>query len=240
MKQELVDILLSNKELNFKNLFSICVGKIYSNNIEFEEKIKGYSNWDTDITTGELILGENKFKVDYIGSTTESDKMWYSAELEKSIPDEYVGLTIEARKRMEDFGFTKYLPIKVFVDDRITGEMLSIMNIAFLEEKKVCFFVGKAAEIELFMFIKADGNEQLLEEVTKKIPSYKFVPRVLEIIERFDVNAKLMVKSFLINNNCEFFETRNNSIIAVFDDDNEVKFCFNEVDALTKIEGYLD
>ena len=240
MKQELVDILLSNKEINFKNLFSICVGKVYSNNIEFEEKIKGYSNWDTDITTGELILGENKFRVDYIGSTTESDKMWFSAELEKAIPDEYVNLTIQARKRMEDFGFNKYLPIKVFVDDRVTGEMLSIMNIAFLEERNVCFFVGKAAEVELFMFIKPDGNETLLQEVTKKIPSYKFVPRALEIIEKFDVNAKLMIKSFLVNNDCEFFETKNNSIIAVFDDDNEVKFCFNENDALTKIEGYLD
>ena len=55
MKKVTFDLLKSN-EINFKNLFSICVGKVFSNNIEFLNYNENYSKWDTDLEIGKLMI----------------------------------------------------------------------------------------------------------------------------------------------------------------------------------------
>ena len=232
--------LLQGENLNFKNLFSICVGKVFSNKIEFLENIEGFENWDTDLEVGKLILDERAFDVNYLGSVTHNDNMWFSAELEKGIPDEYIKLLIECRKAMKNYGVKDFYPIKVKTNEKITGEMLAMLCTAFSPNKEVVLFNGKAEGVNLYMFVnKFEENPELIKNSVGNIPAEKFIPRVMELISKYDLNHKLMIKSFLLDNNCDFSE-EDNVLVGNFPNEVKVKFTFDEEGKMLNAESQLN
>ena len=94
---------LLNQE-NYQELYDLSVGKVFSNRIELLEYIGNHANIDSDLLQCKLNVGENQYDVDFIGTSSLSDNMWFSAELEKNIPDEYIKLLIECRKAMKNYG----------------------------------------------------------------------------------------------------------------------------------------
>lgn len=232
--------LLKNSTINFKNLFSICVGKVYSNKLEFIDYLEGFEKWDTDLDTGKLIIDEKSFDVQYLGSVTYDDNMWFSAELEKGIPEEYVKLLIESRKSMKNYNVKDFYPIKVKTDDKITGEMLGMICTAFIPNKEICFFNGKAEGVNLYMVVnKNEENPDLFKNLTQNISAEKFIPRVMEIISKYNIDHKLMIKSFLLDNNCTYDEDEN-ILIGNFLNDVKVKFVFDEEGKLLNAESQLN
>lgn len=238
MKKVTFDLLESN-EINFKNLFSICVGKVFSNNIEFLNYNENYSKWDTDLEIGKLMIDEKTFDVQYLGSVTTNDSMWFSAELEKSIPDEYIKMLIESRKAMKNYSVKDFYPIKVKTDENITGEMLAIICTAFVPNNEVVYFTGKTDGVNLYMLVNNFAeNPELLKNLTVNITAEKFISRVMEIISKYELNHKLMIKSFLLNNDCTFEEDAN-ILIANFPNDIKVKIIFDDQERLSNIESQL-
>ena len=99
LKKETLNLLRIN-EASFRDILSICVGKTYLAQNRFIDYIGNYNRWDTDITKGILKLDNKLFNVEYIGTTSTADNYWYSSELERAIPDEYVNIMINTRKTM--------------------------------------------------------------------------------------------------------------------------------------------
>ena len=66
-----------------------------------------------------LKLDDRSFDVEYIGTTSKADNLWYSSELERVIPDKYVDLMIRTRKLMQDLNLEELTKGKNCVEHAI-------------------------------------------------------------------------------------------------------------------------
>ena len=150
LKKETIDLV---KDINFKNIFSICIGKTYLFQSRFIDYLGNYNSWDTNVKEGILKLADRKFNVEYIGTTSDSDNYWYSSELESVIPDSYVDLMMKTRKYMDSLGFSDFTKDgKIVLDGDINGYNLSMIYIAFAP-LNVAYFCG-SGNTNIYMFVK--------------------------------------------------------------------------------------
>lgn len=211
--------LLDSKELNFKNVFSICIGKTFLYQDRFIDYIGKYNGWDTNVEEGVLKLDDRSFDVEYIGTTSKADNLWYSSELERVIPDKYVDLMIRTRKLMQDLNLEELTKGKIALSDTVNGYNLSMIYIAFAPED-VAYFCG-SGDVSIYMFVK-----NLPKDIFRKISSVEFSARVMEIISTFDFDHRLMVKALLIENEIDYRENKDN-IVAVFDEESQLTVGFD-------------
>lgn len=230
LKKETLD-LLNTEGLNYKNIFSICIGKSYLFQSRFIDYIGKYSHWDTNIKEGILKLDERSFNVEYIGTTSTSDNYWYSSELESLIPDEYVNLMIKIRKIMQSLNLEQLTEGKIPLTNDINGYNLSMIYIAFAPEN-VAYFCG-SGDTSIYMFVK-----QLPENIFKKMNSVEFSSKVMEITSTFNVNHKLMVKALLCENEIDYNDD-NNNIVAKFNENSVLTIEFDNNGLLKKVSGNL-
>ena len=230
LKKETLD-LLNSEGLNYKNIFSICIGKSYLFQSRFIDYIGKYSHWDTNIKEGILKLDERSFNVEYIGTTSTSDNYWYSSELESLIPDEYVNLMIKIRKTMQSLNLEQLTEGKIPLTNDINGYNLSMIYIAFAPEN-VAYFCG-SGDTSIYMFVK-----QIPENIFKKMNSVEFSSKVMEITSTFNVNHKLMVKALLCENEIDYNDDDNN-IVAKFNENSVLTIEFDNNGLLKKVSGNL-
>lgn len=231
LKEETLKLVDLNN-ISFKDLFSICIGKVYSDQRNFIEYVGKYNRWDTDVNTCILKLDDREFNVEYIGTTSPSaDKFWYSSEIEKVIPDKGVELMIRTRKIMQDLNLNKFITPKIELNEEINGYNLSMIYIAFAPQN-VAYFCG-SGDTNIYMFVK-----DLPDRIFNKVGSNTFITTVMEIISNFNVNHKLMIKAFLIENGCKYIEDEN-KIIADFSEVSKITFTF-EGEIFKKAEGNLN
>lgn len=230
LKKETLD-LLNTDGLNYKNIFSICIGKSYLFQSRFIDYIGKYSHWDTNIKEGILKLDERLFNVEYIGTTSTSDNYWYSSELESLIPDEYVNLMIKIRKTMQSLNLEQLTEGKIPLTNDINGYNLSMIYIAFAPEN-VAYFCG-SGDTSIYMFVK-----QLPENIFKKMNSVELSSKVMEITSTFNVNHKLMVKALLCENEIDYNDD-NNNIVAKFNENSVLTIEFDNNGLLKKVSGNL-
>lgn len=230
LKKETLD-LLNTDGLNYKNIFSICIGKSYLFQSRFIDYIGKYSHWDTNIKEGILKLDERLFNVEYIGTTSTSDNYWYSSELESLIPDEYANLMIKIRKTMQSLNLEQLTEGKIPLTNDINGYNLSMIYIAFAPEN-VAYFCG-SGDTSIYMFVK-----QLPENIFKKMNSVEFSSKVMEITSTFNVNHKLMVKALLCENEIDYNDD-NNNIVAKFNENSVLTIEFDNDGLLKKVSGNL-
>ena len=228
LKKETLDLLKSN---NFKDIFSICIGKSYLYQSRFIDYLGEYDSWDTNVKEGKLKLGDRVFNVEYIGTTSDTDNYWYSSELENVIPDEYVDLMINTRKYMETLNLNELTQGKIMLNGDINGYNLSMIYIAFAPQN-VAYFCG-SGNTNIYMFVK-----DLPNDIFRKMNSTEFTTRIMEIISTFNVNHKLMVEALLIENEIEY-ENYEKSIIAKFNENSIITVDFDNNGLIKNISGNL-
>ena len=209
----------------------MCIGKSILYQSRFISYVGKYNHWDTNVKEGILKLDDRLFNVEYIGTTSTSDNFWYSSELESVIPNEYVNLMINTRKIMQSLNLQEFIEGKIVLNNDINGYNLSMIYIAFAPED-VAYFCG-SGNTSIYMFVK-----NLPEDMFKKMNSVEFSSRVIEIISKFNVNHKLMVKALLIENEIEYSDNQNN-IVAKFNDNSILTIEFDTNDLLINISGNL-
>lgn len=230
MQRKAFDLL---KEKNFQELYDLSVGKVFSNNIELMEFVGPHGKFDTEFATCKLNLDEKEFAVDYIGTHSEADNMWFSAEIEKEIPDEGVNAIINIRKLLTQVGLEEICESKIETNEELTPDMIATIHTAFMSEKQA-YYKAKLGDVSLFMRLN-----DLPEEVFAKISPVKFIPRVMEIINTTNVkNHKLMVESFLLNNG-SIVKVKGNTVVGVFGE-TEIKFVFDDLNRLVSADGVLN
>lgn len=229
LKRETINLLNSNN-IDFKNVFSICIGKSFLYQSRFIDYLGKYNSWDTDVKGGTLKLDNRIFDVEYIGTTSTSDNFWYSSELESVIPDEYVNLMMKTRNIMQSLNLQNFVNGKIELNNDVTGYNLSMIYIAFAPEN-VAYFCG-SGNTSIYMFVK-----KLPEDIFKKINSVEFTNQVMEIISTFNVNHKLMITALLIENEIEYSDNQDN-IIANFND-KTLTIEFDNNNLLKNISGNL-
>lgn len=213
----------SNDDKNFENILAMCIGKVYSNQLELKEYLGNYSRWDIDLNTGKLYLDEKEYDVEFIGTTSKSDNMWFNADLEQ-ISDKFLQLLYKAIKNIRDYVAGDLLPRKVELDDIFTDNAIASLYTAFADED-VCYFKG-SGDVSVFAFIKG-----LPKEVFAPIDASKFFDRVYDVILEFEVNNKLLIKGFALNNENEIEEIED-KLIVKFKNGEEIVYTFDEDDRI--------
>lgn len=216
---------------NFTELLSVCVGKVYSNQVELQSYLGQYQRWSVQADTGKLNIDEREFDVDFLGTTSVSDGMWINADLEELIPLEYLQDLNCVYDNIKKYGIQELLPKKIKLDNIYTDHSIAIVYTA-LAEKNTCYFKG-SGDVSVFTIFKS-----LPESLFAPINSNKFLNRTLEIISKFDVNAKLMIKAFAINNENQFEETED-TIIVKFENDESLIFKFDDKNRLINAKGEI-
>ena len=109
-------LLELNEDKNFNDVLAMCIGKIYSNQLELKEYLGNYSRWDVDLDSGKLYLDEKEYDVEFIGTSSNEDDMWFNADLEQ-IDDKYLQLLYKAYENIDKYGIGNLLPQKIELDD---------------------------------------------------------------------------------------------------------------------------
>lgn len=229
LKKKTLELLSKNKD--FKSIFSICIGKSWLYQNRFKEYLGKYGSWDTNVKEGVLKLDDKEFSVEYIGTTSNSDNYWYSAELENVIPDNYIDLMMNTRKIMESFSIPFLTEGKILIDREVNAFNLSMIYIAFAPQNTT-YFCG-SGNTSIYMFVK-----NLPNDIFRKIEAREFVAHVPEILSDFDVDHKLMIQSLLSENDIEY-QMDEKSIVATFREDAIITVSFNENGLITGISGNL-
>ena len=226
--------LIRKDEMNFKNLFSICIGNQYLHQRRFLDYIGKYSHRDLDLTTGSLLLDGMNFNVECIGTTSNNDYYWCSSEIEKVIPDEYVNLMIKTRQILEKINVLSFLTdSKIVVEGDINGYNLSMIYIAFCPEEVSYYCVtDDASGSNIYLFVK-----NLPNNIFKPIESFELFGVINEIISTFNVDLRLMIKALLMESDIPF-EEEENKIIVHFSETSIITLTLAE-DGNVKMEGYL-
>ncbi len=120
---------------------------------------------------------------------------------------------------------------KIELNEDINGYTLSMIYLAFAPQN-VAYFCG-IGDTNIYMFVK-----DLPEELFKRMNSVEFTSCIMEIIGKFNVNHKLMVKALLNENGIEY-EVNPNSIIAKFDENSIMTVLLDENGAINNISGNL-
>lgn len=232
-KNTVLDLIMSNviNKNDYVELLSACIGKVYSNQIELQEYLGNYQKWNVTISKGELYIDDKKFDVDFLGTTSNSDGMWFNADLEKQILERYMQALFSSYKNIEKYSIGEILPKKVKLDDLYTDHSLAIIYTA-LSGKNTCYFKGNG-DVSIFMIFN-----NIPENIVKSTDANKFANRTMYIIQNFNVKHRLMIKSFAISNGNEFVE-ENDSIIVKFTNDSSLIFKFDDKDRLINISGNL-
>ena len=220
---------LLNQE-NYQELYDLCVGKVFSNRIELLEHLGEQVDVNSDLLLGKLDIAQKQYDVDYIGTSSKDDNMWFSAEVEEQLSDENVYEIMKVRKLLNQVGLGRFYKGKINLNENLTGDMLATIYTGFMTSEQA-YYVIESNGTSLYMRIK-----NLPKEIFEKIGPAKFLPRVMEIINTTSVkNHKLMVESFALNNGCPIKVAKNK--IAVVFEEGESEFVFDDQNRLINING---
>ena len=219
IKDKVLD-LIDVKKAKFKEIFSICIGDVYIRQIRFAKTLNENYRWDTDITKGILEIDEKEYKVEYIGTTSERDGCWFSANIETRVPKKYSNMISNIKERIKKLNIEEFSNDKILIQGDKNGHNLSIIYTAFANDN-VAYFPGVGVgELSIFMFVK-----NLPKDIFRKISMQEFLITVPKLLA-FEIDHKLMVKALLIQNDIHFKESMF-EIKAEFDKDSFIKIKFD-------------
>ena len=232
LKKETIK-LISSDNPSFMDILSISVGKVFVFEERLKDHIGNYAHINALFKQGELYLDDKLYLVQFMGSTSPEDNCWFSSEIEKVIPDYYKTTMVETRKTMERMNYKELMEKKIPLHDDVNGDTLAIIYTAFAEED-TAYFCG-VNNISLYMYIDA-----LPDKIFEKITSSTFCVTVPQIISKYSVNHKIMVKALLIENDIEY-EEQGNNIVAKFrnGENSDVNVLFDDLGRIKRVEGSL-
>ena len=225
LKNRTISLILDN---DYLNLLSISIGKPYLFQRRFIEYIGKYNNWYYDVKEGYLKIDERYFNVEFIGTTSSQDDFWYSADMEKLIPDKFLNLLYSSKKNLEKYKFNELTSSKIVLNDKINAFDLSIIYIAFCNENVAYFCVGE--DVKLYMFVKDLPNELYAKPTVSEI-----LYTILEVISKINVNHKLLTYSLALEFDYNYVEKDNNIIISS-NDNSKISLKFDKFNRITNYE----
>lgn len=103
-----------------------------------------------------MYLDEKEYDIEFIGTSSNKDGMWFNADLEQ-IDDKYLQLLYKAYENINKYGIRNLLPQKIELDDTYTDHAIASTYTAFTDGN-VCYFKG-SGDVSIFTFIKGLPEE---------------------------------------------------------------------------------
>jgi len=229
MNNKLIDFISKHNINEFRDLLSVCIGKSLVNQSIWSQNIKDKNEIILDTDNGLLTIGEQNYKISFIGNEEkEKNFIWADANLKN--PDDTI---LDVLKILE-FGKEKHIAElenpKLILDEELTGNTLAIVSALLLNENG-CYYKLKTEKENIYMYIKDYESEEL----NKSLSIQKFANIIKKCITNYDLNQELFIESLIIMNNLGIEKTEN-KIISLFPGDLKCEVLFDETKRITKLK----
>ena len=203
---------------DWTEVFSACLGQSIATQTACGERIVKNSRWSINFTKGTITFGKTEYPIQFLGSESKVSNTWlWGWDNINHFKDEIITLP----NTLRDLG-TKWhlrpLTLKEFdLNDTYNGHNLSMVS-CVLSGEKLCYY--RCMHETGAAFVAFSG---LPDSVFAPVDILNFSSITAQCIQKFFLNHRIFIKSFLNWNNTPFEET-DDMIIGHFPQDLYVKF----------------
>lgn len=216
----------------FQKLLSEHVGAAFARQLAFADFL-GKRNWNLTLSSGKVRFGDDlEYPIQLLGSEAHNDNTWLWAWANRHIDPAPQALAAVTRLReLGEKRGIEQLAEPTFSLDAADGHAIALVASGI--EGRCCYYRGPYNGGAAF-FLVTDVPDALLAPV-----AYERAFTVLtQVISQFDVDHRLMARSFLTS---QGFEIREESgSMAASRERGQIKLSIDELGRLTEISGKIE
>ena len=217
--------------ITWNDIFSANLGKMMAIQIACAEFVVKNRNWNVDFNKGIITFGDDEYPLQFLGSEANSSNTWLWAwENVNGFDDKVISLEKNIKEKGEKLNLGPLINAEIDITDELNGHNLSIVACG-LADKNYCYYRGPHSGGAIF--IAFNGVD---EKVFSSVNARKFIDITMRCIQQFSLNHKLFIESFLKWNKNRY-EWQENSIIADFGKDEELRIEFEKVENNFRIKN---
>jgi len=212
------------------DVISENLGKMIAIKGNYENYILADNNWIVDLSEGYIYSGEKKYPIQIIGISSlkedESETWTWAWEYSDNFNEKILTFINNIRWMGRDLKLGVFYNSKLKLSDEVNANILSIIACGISGENLAFDNLNLAyTELQgtLYYAIK-----DLPNEVFSPVDLREFSDIIVSSIDRYTLNHKLFIESFLEWNKTKY-KWQDNSIIADFGKDGELKIDFEKV-----------
>ena len=206
----------------WEDVFSASLGKVIAQQMRCNDIVIRERDWHVNLAEGILSFDSDRFPIQFIGSESRSSGTWlWVWDNINNFSESALKRAREIRAIGEANNLAPLIIPEIELNDIYNGYTFSVVACA-LSNEKICYYR-----------IPHDGGAFFLtfspqsDEVFSPVPAQEFVNTVMTCIKTFTVDHRVMVESFLYQNDTEF-EWDGDAIVAHFEKDTRVEFEYVE------------
>ncbi len=216
----------------FQELLSGHIGAAFARQLAFAGFLRE-RNWSLDLRTGKVGFGDDlEYPIQLLGSEAHNNNTWLWAWANRHIdpaPESMIVAT-RLRKLGEERGIEQ-LAQPSFSLDAADGHAIAL--VASGNHGRCCYYRGPYDGGAAFFLVTGVPNS-LLAPVSPE----RAITVVTEVISQFNVDHRLMVRSFLTSQGFEVREEPGS--MAASREGGQIKLSFDELGRLTEIGGKIE
>lgn len=207
----------------WNDVFSANLGKMMAIQIACAELVVKNKNWNVDFDKGIIAFGDDEYPLQFLGSEANFSNTWLWAwENINGFDEKIISLAKNIKEKGEKLNLEPLTNAEIDITDELNGHNLSIVACGLADEN-YCYYRGPHSEGAIFV-----AFNEVDEKVFSPVNTRKFIDITMRCIQQFSLNHKLFIESFL-DWNKNRYEWQENSIVAYFRKDGELKIEFEKV-----------
>lgn len=205
---------------DWDQVFSACLGKMYTVQNRLAELVKDEPNWYVDFEKGTLTLGKYEFRMQFLGSESYVSNSWlWGWENVNGFPDNLLGQVHIARTYGQAWGLEPLMYAQCELNDTFNGHNFSMVVCGALAEDR-CYYRCPTGGDQGAAFVALCD---MPKELFAPVDGITFINSVSQCIQQFYLDHKIFVEAFLRWNRTPF-DWSGDTLTAHFDADVAVEF----------------
>lgn len=215
----------------WNDVFSANLGKMMAIQIACAELVVKNKNWNVDFDKGIIAFGDDEYPLQFLGSEANFSNTWLWAwENINGFDEKIISLAKNIKEKGEKLNLEPLTNAEIDITDELNGHNLSIVACGLADEN-YCYYRGPHSEGAIFV-----AFNEVDEKVFSPVNTRKFIDITMRCIQQFSLNHKLFIESFL-DWNKNRYEWQENSIVAYFGKDGELRIEFEKVKDNSRIKN---
>lgn len=210
-------------------VFSACLGQVMAIQDACGEQVVKGQNWNVDFETGQLVFGDKSYPVQFLGSESNSSNTWkWGWDNINGFNASLIELANEMRSLGEKWNLEPLCVADFELDDTFNGHTLAIV-VCGVSKNNYCYYRGPHGGDAVLMAFSDVSNS-----VFNPVDVHKFVSVTMDCIQKFQVNHKIFIESFLHWNKTKY-SWEGQTIIAEFSQKLHIEF--EQIDEFLRVSS---
>lgn len=217
-KKNICNFGIDIRKNNWYEVFSASLGKITATQYACSELVVKGQNWNIDFRTAIISFGIDNYPLQFIGTESTVSNSWlWGWDNVNNFPDKIIELANSTKDVGEEWSLDSLTTNTFELTDNFSGHNLSIVTCA-ISDDNICYYRCPHSNGAVFVAFSNIPNDVFLP-----IDIHRFMKITLECIDKFHIDHKIFIQSFLHQNNTPY-RWENLSIIASFGQDLHIDF----------------